>query len=120
MKSRFYHGVGRPPEDPLTRIMRRVKKKDGCWLYPGANNNGYPTIRVWGKSVYVYRYMYELRVGIIPSDLEVDHLCEHRNCVNPAHLEAVTSKVNCERRNTPRDRFGQYMMKGPQDDGSNS
>jgi hypothetical protein len=55
--------------------------------------------------------MYEVVFGPIPEGLEIDHTChnvstscgggptcKHRRCVNPAHLEAVTTKVNCERR----------------------
>ena len=37
---------------------------------------------------------YELLVGPIPEYLTLDHLCRVRNCVNPAHLEPVTSAEN--------------------------
>jgi hypothetical protein len=29
--------------------------------------------------------------------LQIDHLCNVRNCVNPAHLEAVTAHENMRR-----------------------
>jgi hypothetical protein len=40
---------------------------------------------------------YETWRGAIPPSLELDHLCRFRACVNPAHLEAVTSSVNVAR-----------------------
>jgi hypothetical protein len=33
----------------------------------------------------------------VPSGLELDHLCRVRRCVNPAHLEPVTSSENKRR-----------------------
>jgi hypothetical protein len=32
--------------------------------------------------------------GSIPCDLEIDHLCFVRHCLNPDHLEAVTGRIN--------------------------
>jgi hypothetical protein len=54
-----------------------------------------------------HRVFYELLVGPIPDGYQLDHTCHnrddgcvggptctHRACVNPAHLEPVTGKVN--------------------------
>lgn len=41
--------------------------------------------------------MYEYYRGPIPDGLELDHLCRRRDCVNPAHLEPVTSSENKRR-----------------------
>ncbi|WP_414713994.1 HNH endonuclease signature motif containing protein [Scandinavium sp.] len=46
-----------------------------------------------------YRVSYELFVGPVPEGLELDHLCRNKLCVNPKHLEAVTSKENTMRGN---------------------
>jgi hypothetical protein len=40
-----------------------------------------------------------LLVGPIPEGLTIDHLCRVRHCVNPAHLEAVSERVNILRGN---------------------
>ena len=79
---------------------RNVQKTDTCWLWTGyRNSDGYGEY----KSDYlttrlVHRISYGLDKGSLP-DLPIDHLCRHRNCVNPDHLEAVTSKVNTRRSN---------------------
>jgi hypothetical protein len=35
--------------------------------------------------------------GKVPAGLELDHLCRNRDCVNHAHLEAVTHATNVRR-----------------------
>jgi hypothetical protein len=51
---------------------------------------------------YAHILTYEMWVGPVPPGLELDHLCRNRACVNPAHLEPVTRKVNVERGALPR------------------
>jgi hypothetical protein len=66
----------------------------GCWLWLGAvTPGGYARLR----DGYAHRMSYEIHVGPIPPGLQLDHLCRVRSCVNPAHLEAVTQKINIGR-----------------------
>lgn len=69
-----------------------------CWLWTGhVRDDGYAKIRLGGKQSkddYVHRVSY----GPVPDGLELDHLCRVRHCLNPRHLEAVSGKVNAERR----------------------
>ena len=72
-----------------------VAVESGCWEWQACvANTGYGQIRVDGKTVTAHRIAYELYVDPIPSGLQIDHLCRNRRCVNPAHLEAVTQRVN--------------------------
>lgn len=54
---------------------------------------------VW-KTRYVHRLVYVWLVGEIPDRFDIDHLCKTRNCVNPAHLEAVSRRENLLRGDT--------------------
>jgi hypothetical protein len=44
-----------------------------------------------------HRFSYELEHGPIPAGKQLDHLCENKSCVSPAHLEPVTIKENSRR-----------------------
>lgn len=79
-------------------------KKDagGCWLWGGFTEpKGYGRFQVGGAARLAHRISYELHVGPIPDGLVLDHLCRVRNCVNPEHLEPVTSRENTLRGETP-------------------
>lgn len=66
-----------------------------CWKWQGYHNaDGYSVYTYKGETVRVHRLAYELAIGPIPDGLVIDHLCRHRWCVNPHHLEAVTNREN--------------------------
>lgn len=84
----------------------RVDAKTGCWFWEGATSGkgkgagrGYGRISVQGHTSAVHRVMYSIHYGYIHPSKDVDHLCTNRLCCNPKHLEAVTHKKNCKRRN---------------------
>lgn len=66
----------------------------GCWLWRASRSHDNYSI-FYGTSAH--RTAYRWFVGIIPDGYQVDHLCRHTWCVNPAHLEAVTRQVNVQR-----------------------
>lgn len=65
-----------------------------CLIWPGSlNHAGYG--RCWGGQAH--RVAWERIHGPIPEGMEIDHLCEQRDCVNPEHMEVVTHGENTRR-----------------------
>jgi len=89
----------------ISSIMLYVDKTKGspCWIWWGASlSNGYGKVTVNYKTLLVHRFVYESLIGPIPEGLQLDHVCENKLCVNPAHLEPVTCKINMERRSASK------------------
>ena len=80
------------------RFLQRVDKSIGCWLWQGSRTpDGYGRFTLNGVCHRAHRIAYELWVKSIPPGLTIDHLCEVKACVNPKHLEVVTTQVNSAR-----------------------
>lgn len=92
-----------PKAKPLPeRIRAKVQiNGDGCWVWTGTIcRMGYGQINVpKNHTRAAHRVAYEVFVGPIPEGLTLDHLCYNTACVNPAHLEPVTSAENNRRAN---------------------
>jgi hypothetical protein len=92
--------------DRLERFWRSVEVGHplGCWWWIGkGSTHGYGRFTFGRRSlgerrdVYAHRFAYEALIGPIPDGMQLDHLCRNRVCVNPDHLEIVTSAVNTSR-----------------------
>jgi len=89
---------GRVKRDPLERLLENVDKSGDCWLWTGQlNNKGYGLFSYRNQKRAAHVVLWEHLVGLVPTGLELDHLCRITACVNPDHLEPVTHAENMRR-----------------------
>ncbi|AUG84904.1 hypothetical protein Athena1_0019 [Vibrio phage Athena1] len=81
-------------------------KPSPCHIWQGGDSGkgtgagrGYGRMSLGGQTVAVHLVVYTHYYGYIPGKKTIDHLCNNRLCCNPAHLEMVSHKENCKRRN---------------------
>ncbi len=104
----------------VERIMRHVDKTDpsGCWLWTGHKLGGYGYITEGGQRsqsrlVPAHRVLWESVNGPMPAGLESGHRCPagaRKDCVNPAHIEAITHSENQFDRYAGRCKSGRHDM----------
>jgi hypothetical protein len=87
----------------LDRLAEKaVMDTGGCWTFVGAlTQGGYGQIWWKGANRLAHRVSYELHFGPAAAGLQLDHLCRNRACINPVHLEPVTSHENARRAGMP-------------------
>src|SRR5215469_6072754 len=84
---------------PVERFLALIQITETCWLWRGYEGaGGYGRFAIEPRdNIQAHRFSYQLFVGLIPKGLVIDHLCRVHLCVNPDHLEAVTSCENSRR-----------------------
>jgi hypothetical protein len=74
---------------------RTLDPETGCWLWSAAKSPaGYGQIRRMGRMRQAHRVAFEMYVGPIPDDRDIDHTCGQRACVNPRHLRVASRAEN--------------------------
>jgi hypothetical protein len=76
-------------------VLYTEKPETGCWLWAGTTRrDGYPNLFVDRGVCLAHRYVYSKLVHPVGEDVELNHLCRTRYCINPAHLEPTTHVGN--------------------------
>jgi hypothetical protein len=72
---------------------------NSCWGWTGTREErGYGNFYVGDQTFKAHRWSFEFFICDIPAELEVDHICLNKSCVNPWHLELVPGIENQRRR----------------------
>lgn len=85
------------------RIAKWTEKSGECLIWNGnVLNSGYGQMRDSGRMVLVHRWAWSQVNGPIPDEMQIDHICHNRLCVNPDHLRLATAKQNAENKISAR------------------
>lgn len=89
------------PRDAFFWKYANPEPNTGCWLWSGAGDEkGYGFVRSRGANYRAHRLAWEILRSPIPDGLTIDHLCKVKCCVNPDHMEVVSSVENTLRAET--------------------
>jgi hypothetical protein len=80
----------------MDRFWRFVVKQDGdgCWVWSGSKSKGYGFFGFRGRNIKAHRFIWRVVNGAVPTDLELDHICNNRSCIRLSHLRLSTARAN--------------------------
>lgn len=97
-----------PNVSPIERFLVKINISEeyswggsACWIWTPCPTRRYGRFKIGSQATDAHVISYVYFKGQIPDGLELDHLCRHKRCVNPDHLEAVTKSINVKRGLTP-------------------
>lgn len=71
-----------------------TEERNGCKIWLRKTNFGYGRIQYKDFMYRAHRIAFVLNGWKIPKNKVLDHICRVRNCINPAHLRAITNREN--------------------------
>ncbi|WP_173162990.1 HNH endonuclease signature motif containing protein [Phytohabitans suffuscus] len=78
-------------------LARSTRRPDGCLIVQGYGTRRGIHQKIAGRA-WAHIVAYAVFVGEIDPDLEVDHTCGAKDCVEPTHLRQVSHADNCRSR----------------------
>lgn len=71
---------------------------NGCHMCTShaPNSDGYPTIKDSGKTIKIYRYLYQKQYGNLDSSVYLLHSCDNRRCIALHHLSEGSHQDNIQ------------------------
>ena len=74
--------------------LRSAKSDDGCWIWQGAAKDNYPGVTINGQRRLAHRLSLEAFLRQPLGAQPAHHICAVTMCVNPLHLQPVTTREN--------------------------
>lgn len=79
----------------IVRFNSFWEKVGDCHLWKAfLDKDGYGSFYFKKKLRRAHRVAYYFANSDIPDGMVIDHICKHRNCVNPSHLRLITKTQN--------------------------
>jgi hypothetical protein len=80
----------------------QVTQEGECWIWHGRlTKAGYGHASLAGKDVLAHHVPWAFARGPLAPGVHRDHLCRHRACVHPGHLDPVPTRINILRGLSP-------------------
>lgn len=74
-----------------------------CWIWQRSfNTYGHGQITIQGKCFLAHRVFYEKRYGPVSTELDLHHMCEQPDCMNPDHLQPLTPAAHARTRKSTK------------------
>ena len=78
-----------------SKLWNYTRQEGDCWVWTRCRfENGYGAFKVANKQWRTHRLAWTLMHGEIPAGLQVNHHCDNKACINPAHLYVGDQKQN--------------------------
>jgi hypothetical protein len=88
-------------EELKAKLLDNIVEQEGplssrCWIWQRANANGYGVVCLGHRSLRAHRVAYRVFVGRFDEEMQINHHCDERACLNPDHLYVGTQQDNMD------------------------
>jgi hypothetical protein len=78
-----------------------INKQTECWEWQaGMTHDGYGRFWWENRNMVAHKFSSVALGDVLKENEQFDHLCRVRHCVNPAHLDRVSARINVLRGET--------------------
>lgn len=83
--------------DPEDAFAARTRREGDCLVWTGGTeSNSYGVLTVNGRAMRAHRYAWMRVHGPIPDDVDIDHRCHNKACVEVSHLRPADAVTNAQ------------------------